>query len=785
MKAWRRFFLGSLQRQLVVGISLLIAVTTVGLVWSTTHQQASIIARQQTEEGMALASSLAGSAAVWVVARDYSGLQEIVESLAEYPGLLYVMVLDAQGQVLAHNERMRRGQYLADLPDTPRLQRVSSPGGVDILSPVRLSSAHVGWVRLGLRMDGVRDERIQQIIWRGGWFGGGGLLFGILLAVLAGRYLTRRLNRIEHVADAVENGAATQRVDLQGDDEAARLGRQVNRMLVSLAEREQALRDSEYRWKFAIEGAGDGLWDWNIAQGTVYFSNMWKSMLGYQDAEIGNSVDEWEKRVHPDDIVKTRAAVMRCLAGESTTYRDEHRLRCKDGEYKWVLDRGIVVERDMAGEPTRMIGTHTDITIRKLAEAELLAHREHLEDLVDARTRDLINARDAAEAANRAKSTFLANMSHELRTPMNAIMGMTDLARRRSSDPQQQGQLDKVSQASRHLLAVINDILDISRIEAEKIILQKEAFTLDDVRRELRDMLELRASDKGLQLVLDLPANIAHLPLQGDRLRFQQVLINLLGNAIKFTAAGRVDLRFSAVFLADEALTVRCEVADTGIGIAAEVLPKLFVPFAQGDDSLTRAYGGTGLGLAISKHLVELMGGEIGVHSQPGVGSTFWLTVGFARLPALPQPAAVPELTVEARLRAGHAGQRVLVVEDEPINREVVESLLQEVGLVVDLAEDGQQALDKTRARHYDLILMDVQMPVMNGLEASRRLRERWSARELPILALTANAFDEDRLACLNAGMNAHVDKPVSPQKLFAILLDWLPARAGPAESSV
>ncbi len=778
MKAWRHFFLGSLQRQLVVGISLLIAVMTVGLVWNTTNHQASIIARQQAEEGVALANSLAGSTAVWLVARDFSGLQEIVEALAEYPGLRYVMVLDTQGQVLAHNERLRRGQYLADLPATPVMQRVSTPGGIDILSPVRLSSVHVGWVRLGLRTNGVYDERIQQIIWRGVWFGSGGLLLGIVLALLAGRYLTRRLNRIEQVADAVEAGAADQRIDLQGDDEAARLGRQVNRMLDSLAEREQALRDSEYRWKFAIEGAGDGLWDWNVAQGTVYFSSLWKSMLGYRDEEIGNSLDEWEKRVHPDDIVKTRAAVMRCLAGECALYRDEHRMRCKDGQYKWILDRGIVVERDAAGEPTRMIGTHSDITVRKLAEAELLAHREHLEELVDARTRDLINARDAAEAANRAKSTFLANMSHELRTPMNAIMGMTDLARRRSLDPAQQVQLDKVSQASRHLLGVINDILDISRIEAEKMVLQNEPFTLDDVRRELRDMLELRAADKGLRLGIDLPAKIADCPLQGDRLRFQQVLINLLGNAIKFTATGTVDLRFSAVLLTNEALTVRCEVVDSGIGIPADVLPKLFVPFAQGDDSLTRAYGGTGLGLAISKHLVELMGGEIGVRSQPGAGSTFWLTLTFPRLSVVSQPALAAESTVEARLLAGHAGQRVLVVEDEPINREVVESLLQEVGLQVDLAEDGQQALDKANARHYDLILMDVQMPVMNGLEACRRLRQRWSADELPILALTANAFDEDRLACLEAGMNAHLDKPLAPEKLFAVLLDWLPDRS-------
>jgi len=778
MKGFRHLLLGSLQRQLVVGLTVLIALMTIGLVWDMIHRQTQLIARQQVEEANALARTLSGSSAVWLVARDYSGLQDIVSGLIEYPHLAYAMLLDTRGQVLAHSEPVRLGSYLPDLPAEPQLRVDTLPGSVDVISPVLLAGEHVGWVRLGLSLDGLHDDRLRQIVWRGALFGVGGLLVGIGLAVFAGRYLTRRLNRIEQVVDAVDNGQASERIDLQGDDEAARLARRVNTMLDSLAEREQALKASEFRWKFAIEGAGDGLWDWNMADGTVFYSTLWKRMLGYADDEVGCGVGEWESRVHPDDMPKTRAAIMRCLADQNSHYIDEHRVRCKDGRYKWILDRGIVVERDTAGQPLRMIGTHSDVTARKLAEVELQNHRDHLEDLVAARTQDLITARDAAEAANKAKSTFLANMSHELRTPMNAIMGMTDLALRRASDPDQQSQLQKVRQASRHLLGVINDILDISRIEAEKLVLQQGSFTLPEIRQELSDLLETRAVDKGIQLHVTLPEELCDLHFLGDRLRLQQVLINLLGNAIKFTSEGSIDVRFSAVSLTPQQLELRCEVQDSGIGIPADVLPRLFEPFSQGDDSMTRAYGGTGLGLAISKHLVRLMGGQIGVSSTVGLGSTFWFTVTLPCTGDVSMQAAALVSTVEARLRAAHAGQRVLLVEDEPINREVAQALLLEVGLRVDLAEDGLQALERVSRNHYDLILMDIQMPGMNGLEATRQIRALPAGEKLPILALTANAFAEDRAACLAAGMNAHIDKPVDPEKLFAILLAWLPLRS-------
>jgi hypothetical protein len=440
---------------------------------------------------------------------------------------------------------------------------------------------------------------------------------------------------------------------------------------------------------------------------------------------------------------------------------------------RWLL---IVEYRTPSGY---IVGNRIDITARKQAEAELERHRHHLEELVEERTAALSTAKELAETANRAKTAFLANMSHELRTPLNAIMGMTALALRHAHEPKLQDQLGKVDQASKHLLAVINDILDISKIEAERMNLEQTDFRFGDVLDHLDTLVGDRAIDKGLKFAIDLPDGLANLQVFGDPLHLGQIILNLAGNAVKFTERGSVTVQVRQTGATATDVAVRFEVVDTGPGITSEEQSRLFNAFMQADDSMSRKYGGTGLGLAISKRLVKLMDGEIGVESRPGEGSTFWLTLRLqkstaARRPLLPADAVPPAPTFEQRLQREHAGVRILLAEDEPINREVALCLLEGTGLIVDVAIDGQDALEQARRHRYALILMDLQMARLNGLEATAAIRAEELNRDTPILAMTANAFDEDRQACLAAGMNAHLPKPVDPEVLYETLYNWL-----------
>ncbi|GEM_PF-1369654 len=669
---------------------------------------------------------------------------------------------------------------------------------------------------------------------------------------------------------------------------------------------EESLAVTHERLKFALQGANDGIWEWNLETGAMYYSPRFMGMLGYGPDAFPPDISTWEKLVHPEDKPVAEALLKEYLAGKRPIYENELRLRNCLGHWQYVLCRARLASDD-AGKPLRpkrLVGTHVDISERKHIQDELresearwrrlyeesgmpfllmengafidcnraaqqmlgleareaiqgatplsfspvrqpdgrlsadivvaemkhvigsgkslfewehcrpdgsryqvevmltriidhsrdLVHvswrditeqkrlqreledqQRHLERTVAQRTRDLSLAKEAAEAANRAKSAFLANMSHELRTPMNAIMGMTRLALRGASDPRLQNQLGKIDQAAQHLLAVISDILDISKIEAERLALECVDFRLSDVLGQLNDLIVHKATEKGLQLRFETALELAGLYLRGDPLRLRQILINLIGNAVKFTETGGIVIRTTRVEQSGTGTTLRFAIEDSGIGIAAADQKRLFLAFEQADSSTTRRYGGTGLGLAISKRLAQMMGGTIGVSSEPGVGSTFWFTARF--LPACAHATSGPassSATPEARLREECAGMAVLLAEDEPINQEIAHSLLEEVGLAVDVANNGVEAVDLCRQRPYDLILMDMQMPRLNGIDATRQIRLLPAHAQTPILALTANAFAQDRKACLDAGMNDHIAKPVDPDALFATLLYWL-----------
>ena len=650
--------------------------------------------------------------------------------------------------------------------------------------------------------------------------------------------------------------------------------------------------------QFAMERAGIGIHWVNADTGRLIYVNQFAAdMLGYTvDGMLGLSISDLDPNFGSGEFAQVTTSLR--LQGSA---RFETMNRTKDGR---LIPAEVTLYFLPAklDEPARFITFITDISKRKEAE------------------RALVHAKEAAEAASRAKSTFLANMSHEIRTPMNAIIGLNHILRRSIKVPEQVDKLGKIAGAADHLLGVINDILDISKIEAGKLVLEQANFHLDSLLQRVASMVMERVREKGLELVIDADHRLGF--VNGDATRLGQALLNYLGNAVKFTERGTIVLRTYVIEETTTDVLVRFEVEDTGLGIAEEHLPRLFHAFEQADSSTTRRFGGTGLGLAISRRLAELMGGEAGVESTPNLGSTFWLTarlglvqqnktglfipelsgrralviddapltrlvqvqllrmvgmdsegvssgaaalkaiaeadvgarpfdlvmvdlmmpdmdgietlVNLRGLPLRQQPVALlvtasgaPEVVEDAHkvgfadvllkpltstvlrdcldkhlvalsgkgatvtgpveqaeyagaeetLRREYSHARLLLVEDEPINQEVLLMMLEEIGWRVDVVDNGQEAVDHFAKHGYDLIFMDMQMPVMDGLEATRAIRQLPRGQEVLILAMTANAFAEDKAACIQAGMNDFLSKSVLPEILYATALRWLSAR--------
>lgn len=545
---------------------------------------------------------------------------------------------------------------------------------------------------------------------------------------------------------------------------------------------EQALRESEQLFRALVETSAQIVWRCDPQGRATEDSPTWR-------AYTGQSLEEWlgygyVDAIHPDDRARVMDNWQRALREGHRSASNEYRLRHHSGEWRWNIARAAPICDDR-GTILYWVGMCSDIHDQHLATAALAASRENLETQVKQRTADLEVAKEAAEAASRAKSAFLSMASHELRTPMNGIMGTIGLAMRRTTDPVLLDYLGKADRASRQLLGIINDVLDISRIESERLTLASGPFTIREIIAHIRDAQEGMAQAKQLALSFQVDEALSRRSFVGDPMRITQVLMNLVGNAIKFTPSGSVSVAVTASAASrPENTRLHIAVTDTGIGIAPADHERIFKAFEQVDATTTRRFGGTGLGLSLCRQLVEAMGGSIGLQSQAGAGSTFWFEIEVQPDTRAEIEPPAEDGPAESRLRHQFTGRRVLLTEDEPVNREIIEILLRDAGLSVTSAEDGRAALAEAAAGTFDLILMDMNMPHMNGLAATREIRRLPAHRQTPILALTANAFAEDRAACLAAGMNDHLGKPVTPEALYQALLKWLPPAAGDAATA-
>lgn len=520
------------------------------------------------------------------------------------------------------------------------------------------------------------------------------------------------------------------------------------------ASAEDALKDSEDRFSLALQGTRDGIYDWDIDKNEVFYSSRYFSMLGYKSGSQYGTPDDFKKLIHPDDLNNIWDHVQKYLRGEIPEYECEFRLKHADGQWLWVQSRAKGLFKN-DGTPYRMVGAHTDIS-------HLKREKEKLE-----------YEKDKAEEANKAKGEFLAHMSHEIRTPLTAISGIAEIFLNNLSDFNERHQklVSTLSASSSSLKDIVNDVLDFSKIESGDIEIEDRMFLLDDIFAEVTSMMSVKASQENINFVLD-DSKTKDVQFYGDKARLRQILVNLIGNSLKFTDAGGLVKITSKLEYINDQQNLFISVSDTGIGIKSEDFDSIFDRFKQADASVSRKYGGTGLGLPISKNLTKLMGGDIYLSSQYGDGSTFSIV--------LPMKVSHDEKInngddlmtqkTENKLTTIEGQKKLLLVEDYSGNIDILSYILEEIKISFDVARNGEEAVNLWQKNNYDLILMDVQMPIMDGFTATQKIRELEANENLsrtPIIGMTAHALVGDKDKCIEAGMDSYLPKPIDEKNLI------------------
>jgi PAS domain S-box-containing protein len=605
------------------------------------------------------------------------------------------------------------------------------------------------------------------------------------IGVVTSNWIIRPLKNLNAAAKKISHGYFNHPIAIDRKDEVGELAKSFGDMATQLqasllalqqtnaelekrvCERTSELQLSEERLKLALEGSGDGLWDWNMSTGEVYLSPRYLEMLGYEADELPQNVSTWEQLVHPEDMVWVKEILEEHLKDYSVRYGFDYRLRTKAGEWKWIADYGKVVTWDENGTPIRMTGTHRDINDRKQTEVELQ------------------RAKEAAEVANKAKSVFLANMSHELRTPLNIILGFTQVLSHDSSlTLEQQENLQIIHRSGEHLLSIINNVLDLSKIEAERVTLDESSFDLHSLLYSLHSMFRQRAEAKGLQLCLHLASDLPQF-ITTDANKLRQILTNLLNNAIKFTTKGSVTLtairgtkfeknqeEYQENLTSSLLETLLFTVEDTGVGMASHELETIFDAFVQ-TYSGRLSQEGTGLGLTISLEYAHLMSGTITATSTFGQGSTFRVEIQ-VRLAKASDMSIAPIQRRVIGLAPEQPNYRILVIDNEPENCYLLFKLLTHVGFEVQTAQDGEEGIRVWQEWHPHLIWMDIRMSGMNGYQATQQLRSTTEGQSVIIIALSAQASTGDRALAIQAGCNDFLSKPFQENDLFAKMEEYL-----------
>ena len=757
----------SLRAKLILG-TVLIQGAVLALIVFNANRIAQNYLKQQARIRVETVLPLLNAAVSGPLAQhDYSTLTDVLQEIRRTNAIAYIGVMDADGHVVAEagavtKEDRHEGSSQLD-------------SHVDKDMAITINGENVGKLSLSMSVEFLQEAR-DSLAKQNGLIAIAGVALATVLLSLFNWWQTRDLIRLRLAAERIGQGeyGTESGITPAENDEVAQLAQSFDVMsrqikddheilLHEIEERKQVemlLRESEQHFRTLANGGSTLIWTSGIDKLCNYFNEPWLRFTGRKlEQELGNG---WTEGLHQEDLDRCLQIYVSSF-DQRQPFSMEYRLHHADGSYHWLRDDGNP-RYNSGGEFIGYIGFCVDITSQKETAIEIERHRHHLESLVDERTTALLIAKEAAEAANRAKSVFLANMSHELRTPLNAILGFSSMMR---IDPQltaaQVENLDIINRSGEHLLALINDVLEMAKIEAGRVQIRLAAFDLGTMIRDVVDMMRLRAEQKALSLQLDQASEFPRV-IRGDEARLRQVLVNLIGNAVKFTHTGGVTLRLGVRHNDRQDLLI--EVEDTGPGISPQDQERIFRPFVQLAEGAEQK--GTGLGLAITKQFVELMGGRVAVESTLGRGSVFRveLPVELADFPA-GQPLEPRDVV---GLAPGQPACRIMIVEDQRENQLLLSRLMAAIGLETRVADNGEQCVRLFQEWHPDLIWMDRRMPVMDGPEAARRIRRLPDGGKVKIVAVTASAFKEQQQEMLDAGMDDFVSKPYRFGEIYECL---------------